>query len=158
MTQAQAWYREQLKDPRWQALRLLVLERDGWRCTACKKSSKSLQVHHTKYIQGKPPFESPIEDLISLCKKCHRRQHRRPSTRPFIPSDLDDSGLSASEFRVYCHLARRDPAWASIATMSDTCRLHKKTVAAVLRTLVDRGMITKVIRPGWTNLYRLTAK
>lgn len=78
----------------------------------------------------------------------------------FVHSALDDLGLSAAEFRMYGHLARRagqGVAWPAIASMAEVCRLHATTVRRVLRSLTEQHLITRESRPGDTDLYRLTA-
>ena len=53
--------------------RELVLERDGWRCQACR-SMQHLQVHHLKFrSQSGRDVE---QNLITLCAECHERMHR----------------------------------------------------------------------------------
>jgi len=77
----------------------------------------------------------------------------------FVHSAVDDLGLSASEFRVYGHIARRDGpegAWSRIADMARVCRLHPQTVRNSLQMLVSRGLLTCEVRPGRTSRYRLT--
>lgn len=81
------------------------------------------------------------------------------SAPAFVHAALDDYGLHASEFRVYCHLARRSQsgqAWPSIASIAKTCRLHEDTVRGALGLLCGAGMIECVARPGMTCLYRIT--
>ena len=53
-------------------LRRKVLERDAWRCQICG-SSKDLHVHHL--IRRSSLGDDAIENLITLCVSCHRRQH-----------------------------------------------------------------------------------
>ena len=62
-------YLDLLKDPRWQKKRLEILERDGWACKLCGDKESTLAVHHCGY-HGKP-WESPDEELETLCEKCH---------------------------------------------------------------------------------------
>ena len=86
------------------------------------------------------------------------RQHTAGSSVIFIHSYLDDYGLSAAVFRVFCHLARRagrGAAFPAIASMARICRLHPQTVRMALRFLVQHGLITRQPRPGATTLYRL---
>lgn len=64
-------YKHYLKSDKWQQKRLLVLMRDKFRCALCG-SKKSLQVHHRTYEHI---FNEPLSDLITLCRKCHKRQH-----------------------------------------------------------------------------------
>lgn len=65
------WYREQLRDPRWQQRRLEIFQRDQWQCQRCGAFERELQVHHRWYSQGRPPWESPTLALITLCCRCH---------------------------------------------------------------------------------------
>lgn len=66
-----AAYGEKLKDPRWQKMRLQVLERDGWACRVCSDTESTLHVHHTYYETGKEPWEYPLYTLLTLCADCH---------------------------------------------------------------------------------------
>ena len=55
------------------ALRLQVLQRDGWRCQFCGSMS-NLEVHHQEF---RSQLGSDTEDnLITLCATCHHSTHR----------------------------------------------------------------------------------
>ncbi len=86
-------YIELLKDPRWQRKRLLILERDGWRCRnfGCGDSTTTLHVHHRRYT-GKP-WEAPDEDLVTLCEPCHERTTQLVSSARRLIEDLDTPSL-----------------------------------------------------------------
>lgn len=64
-------YSEKLKDPRWQKLRLKILERDKWTCQSCTATEHTLHVHHCYYKIGLEPWEYPEQSLITLCDECH---------------------------------------------------------------------------------------
>ena len=64
-------YSEKLTDPRWQKKRLLILERDGWRCIFCGDDKSSLQVHHILY-KKRDPWDYPDYLYQTLCKDCHK--------------------------------------------------------------------------------------
>src|SRR5574341_499270 len=66
-----ATYNEKLRDPRWQRMRLKVMERDEWACQICYDSKSTLNVHHRFYDFGKDPWDYPIEALATLCEGCH---------------------------------------------------------------------------------------
>jgi 5-methylcytosine-specific restriction endonuclease McrA len=68
-------YLEKLKDPRWQKMRLKVLERDEFRCQLCWNDKLTLHVHHKYYVNGKQPFDYPLKALLTLCEKCHSIIH-----------------------------------------------------------------------------------
>lgn len=82
------------------------------------------------------------------------------ATPCFIHRNLDDAGLSLAAFRVLCHLSRRqgkDGAYPSADSMSEVCRLDKKTVFRALRELEERHFIVRTARPGRPTLYALQA-
>ncbi len=66
-------YGELLKDPRWQRKRLEILERDGWVCHSCCEDTKTLHVHHRRYVYGRAPWEYDADDLVTYCCDCHDR-------------------------------------------------------------------------------------
>ena len=90
-------------------------------------------------------------------------KHRQATSKSniiFVHSCLDDYGLPASVFRVYCHLARRassGAAFPAVASIARVCRLHPQTVRQALRVLVQHRFITRESRPGTTPIYRLTS-
>ena len=61
-----------LKQEEYDELKTVVLDRDGWKCQCCG-SSENLQVHHLLHRSRLGPDE--LENLITLCANCHRRQH-----------------------------------------------------------------------------------
>lgn len=70
-------YNEYLKSPAWKLLRQDVFDRDGGRCTKCGcKPSRGnwLEAHHTTYVNF---GNEPLEDLLTLCRKCHVKHHRK---------------------------------------------------------------------------------
>jgi len=67
-------YAEKLKDPRWQKLRLKILERDEWTCANCQAVDVSLHVHHHQYLKGKAPWDYPEENFETLCEVCHEEK------------------------------------------------------------------------------------
>lgn len=64
-------YLKLLRDPRWQRLRLEVMKRDDFTCTSCGDNDRTLHIHHKRYVRGGKPWDSPAEDLTTLCESCH---------------------------------------------------------------------------------------
>jgi hypothetical protein len=64
---------DQYKDPRWQQMRLKVMERDGFTCCHCYSKDKPLNVHHLIYMKNMNPWEYDPDDLITLCEVCHEK-------------------------------------------------------------------------------------
>jgi hypothetical protein len=72
--------------------------------------------------------------------------------KAFIPSHLDDAGLSPAEFRVFCHLVRNTNkqgiAWSPYRRMIEITRLSKSTIRRCIETLeADHKLIRKVGKP-----------
>lgn len=69
-------YLEKLRDPRWQKLRLEVLNAAQWRCEWCgagQDDGRNTQIHHGYYSKGCEPWEYPRENLYVLCEPCHEQ-------------------------------------------------------------------------------------
>ena len=62
-------YSEKLKDPRWQKKRLIILQRDDFKCVLCGDDKTTLHVHHSMYCGS--PWRTPNEYLHTLCVHCH---------------------------------------------------------------------------------------
>ena len=67
-------YREKLLDPRWQKMRLGILERDDWTCQICGNKESTLHIHHRRYIAGNNPWDYPERLLVTLCEDCHEEE------------------------------------------------------------------------------------
>lgn len=64
-------YSEKLRDPRWQKMRLEVMQRDKFQCRVCNNAEKTLNVHHRFYTKGAAPWEYEPSALVTLCEDCH---------------------------------------------------------------------------------------
>lgn len=75
---AKLLYRFYLLSPRWMVLRWLCKTRDLWMCRCCF-STQNLQAHHKSYrYRGAPGIAGlllELRDLITLCDKCHGKEH-----------------------------------------------------------------------------------
>ena len=76
----------------------------------------------------------------------------------FVHSMIDDFKLSAAEFRIFCHLHRRQnrktgTAWPSVDAMAQTCRLAKRTVIAAIQHLERHNMLDVIRRKGAKTQY-----
>lgn len=74
---------------------------------------------------------------------------------PLIPAALDDAGLSAQEFRVICHVARRGNCFEKARQIALRCKLSENTVWTVLKRLEKWGMIKREKRRGETSVFTL---
>jgi 5-methylcytosine-specific restriction endonuclease McrA len=64
-------HKEYLRSNEWRNLRLLVLKRDNFICQGCLLSTAT-EVHHMTY---KNHTNELAYELISLCSKCHKKEH-----------------------------------------------------------------------------------
>ncbi len=75
-----AAYQEYLQTDRWAELRAYALQRDGYACRLCN-GRWGLQVHHRRYAE-RWGMET-VNDLTTLCNKCHERYSNPPTTLSF---------------------------------------------------------------------------
>lgn len=61
------------RTPRWKALRLQALRRDGFRCVACGARGR-LEVDHIQPVRTHPELSYVLDNLQSLCGGCHARK------------------------------------------------------------------------------------
>ena len=55
-------------------LRKYALKRDNYTCQECG-ATENLQVHHIKAKKFHPELTYDLDNLITLCKKCHLKAH-----------------------------------------------------------------------------------
>lgn len=84
-------YYKFLKTDYWKKVRSIVLERDRFLCQECFGKDR-LEVHHRTYEHHGHEHEH-LQDLITLCRNCHGRQHGlseilSPSSRLIPVSDI----------------------------------------------------------------------
>lgn len=62
----------------WRTKREKILRRDGYLCQHCKwygKRTEAETVHHIQHLEEYPELALVDNNLISLCKKCHNKEH-----------------------------------------------------------------------------------
>lgn len=75
-------YETLLLNPAWLEKRELVLKRDHYSCSVCRRKQSeqglytSLNIHHKVYYSGRLPWEYDDSDLITLCQACHFQLHK----------------------------------------------------------------------------------
>lgn len=66
---------ERYKHPKWQEKKASIIARDGWICQRCyedcRKTGKTVHVHHGYYRRNADPWEYPEDTLFTLCEDCH---------------------------------------------------------------------------------------
>jgi len=71
---AKSEYSQKLRNPRWQKMRLDVMNRDEFRCQICFDDKTPLNVHHNYYRPGNDPWDYPLAALVTLCETCHEEE------------------------------------------------------------------------------------
>ena len=115
------------RKPSWHERCKQIIQLDGETCCLCGRHEPEvvLQVHHKKYIPGRKPWEYRQEDLITLCKGCHAREHNRLQNaipqEGWIYVDGDDLGglygqceLCKTEYRHEHYLFHPDYGYISV--------------------------------------------
>jgi len=57
--------------------RKLCFERDNWICQKCE-STENLHCHHIEGYTQNPLLGNDVDNVITLCKVCHKEVHRLP--------------------------------------------------------------------------------
>lgn len=75
-------HHRRLHRKRWEAVRLEVLDRDGWRCRRCG-AARRLEVDHVIPLHV-DPRQDPYDPagLQALCRRCHRDKSRGETEQP----------------------------------------------------------------------------
>jgi hypothetical protein len=86
----------------------------------------------------------------------------RPDDGAWIHSELDDFGLTASEFRVYCHILRRAGTngsyWEGAKKAAAICRINRDTYDKAIAALGKYNMIEVQKRTGETSIINPISK
>lgn len=68
------------KNRKWRELRREALTRDNYECQACKKRgryARAENVHHRKEVKQFPDLALDIDNVESVCIRCHNQEHKR---------------------------------------------------------------------------------
>ena len=76
-------YNEALKSPQWLDKTNIIKKRDNYKCNKCP-CKDNLEVHHKYYLKDKMPWQVPDDCLITLCRKCHQKEHDGKSISSFF--------------------------------------------------------------------------
>ena len=66
---------EKRVSPEYKRWKKAVLERDGYKCQHCGEEN-DLHVHHIKSFSKYPELRYEVSNGITLCKKCHKKEHK----------------------------------------------------------------------------------
>lgn len=63
------------RGPRWKALRMQALDRDGWQCVQCG-DRRRLEIDHIEPVKDRPDLAYALANLQTICGRCHARKTR----------------------------------------------------------------------------------
>lgn len=70
-----SYSRRVCRGPRWKALRIQALDRDGWQCVKCGERRR-LEVDHILPVRTHPELSYSLDNLQCLCGRCHAQKTR----------------------------------------------------------------------------------
>lgn len=68
-------YAKQLKDTRWARRKTAYFATREKFCQSCKRTGIEIHLHHIVYAPGSSIWDAGDDDLIALCRDCHKRWH-----------------------------------------------------------------------------------
>ena len=79
---------------RWKYVRRAVLDRDGWLCQSCGAQLGLAHVDHKIPVHVNPALAWDMDNLQTLCRKCHRAKSEVDGSMP----TLDPERLAWREY------------------------------------------------------------
>jgi hypothetical protein len=100
-------YLQKLKDPRWQKMRLKILERDKWTCQNCGETEDTLHVHHLTYRNGAEPWDYPEDQLQTLCEGCHEEESQYRAEEEALLLEVLRGRITHNDLNLLAHAFSR---------------------------------------------------
>lgn len=129
-------YEDKLKHPMWQRRRLEILNRDDWQCTLCGDFNSPLHVHH-RYYEGDNPWDVPDDALVTVCEKCHDKEHKNlPKAVEHLSAGLKKHGCLYPTISSIGELLLSLPLDTDIPSMFYYMIWHPKVYAFVKENMI----------------------
>lgn len=136
MTRKEQYYAK-LRDPRWQKMRLKIMERDEFTCQMCFDSESTLNVHHCYYKNGAEPWDYEECSLITLCEDCHANETQCAyAEKKALIDAIASKGLMSWGFAELAAAVRKGPG---------TFYTHPPNIQALAEMLEDEKLTDKII-------------
>lgn len=75
---------------------LECMQRDNYKCVVCG-SDNGLLVHHIDNSRKRGELNNNLDNLVTLCRQCHAKEHNQNSPKNQDIIELIESGLSYGE-------------------------------------------------------------
>lgn len=147
-------YSEKLRDPRWQKMRLKIMERDQFACQNCFSKTQTLNVHHKKYAHGRDPWEYPTESLVTLCESCHQGEHKivkAQENKPFRNPPKLGSDIMGWRTRRPVMLLQLDRLKEMVATL-DASSIDPEKIRKVVEIVTQMELERDTVKDDTTTL------
>lgn len=136
-------FTEQYKHPKWQKMRLKILERDEYTCRLCKSTEKQLHIHHLEYRRGKKVWEYSPDNFLTLCSFCHSE----------LTDVLTQTRLGMSDMMYVAALSVLLRLWKCpdheyIVYIMDNLAEQPEMLGTVWLSLIGRKHATKISKAG----------
>ena len=69
-----------MKHTLWIEKRCQILKMDNYKCNICESTNR-LEVHHVTYLGNRLAWHYPDHLLVTLCNKCHNKEHSNNATK-----------------------------------------------------------------------------
>jgi len=146
------------KRKEWRLFRDKCLTRAGFQCERCGRKDVILQVHHPGYVDGRDPWDYPVEYCEIVCRGCHAEIHGKikPSGGwTILYSDLDNNEPSDPipcencGLAITWHFTIYHPEWGEIIVGSECA--ENLSLGPEINKLksFQRRLRTFVVSPRW---------
>lgn len=142
-------YFEKLRDPRWQKMRLEIMQRDNFECRVCGEKDKTLNVHHGYYARKTDPWDYPDNTLWTLCEGCHEEAQLELEIIHRSIAKIEPSGDAMSDLMVILDVGGED-----VLTVHNivTLIIHAMSLGLKASTLAE--IHQRIMQPDKKRSYR----
>lgn len=136
-------YSKYLESDNWKKIREQVLQRDNHKCTVCG-TTDNLVIHHISYDNI---GNEKIEDLITVCEKCHNEIHstrgwnksKNKVTKKEIDKMIEDKNIDINKLYQYCRVTNIINAQGQVQTYGH------KLENSIEDLLVEQGIVCSYV-------------
>ena len=139
-------YSNLLKNNEWRKKRIIILKRDNFTCTKCKKKDTILHVHHKIYIQGRKPWDYESKYLVSLCGSCHSKLHERKRIAIVKEEHISKTVLLLKEGETFGHIKLKPKSIPNKKKVTTKKKATPKNRADILKRLEKARLEAFVIK------------
>jgi BRO family, N-terminal domain len=111
VTRTQDAYKDFLRSSAWKTIRDQRVMHDTCQCQHCGTGGK-LDVHHLNY--DRPWGHERMEDLLTLCRRCHYQEHERANVSSELVLSDDNLNFNFAGHSVRIVMIEGEPWWVAM--------------------------------------------